>query len=105
MTDLTTPRSAEHPAPAPREPLESPPAARPAPAPESVGLSRLLALARPTAPQALLLGLDLLEALPAAAADGPVPDAVDPLVTTDGRVALAAGPSGLRGRPAQQVLA
>jgi hypothetical protein len=103
MTDLTTPRAAEHPAPAPRDPLEALPAARPAP--EGVGLSRLLALARPTAPQALLLGLDLLEALLAAAADGPVPDAVDPLLTTDGRVALAAGPSGPRARPPQQVLA
>jgi hypothetical protein len=102
MTDLTTPRAAERPdrVPEPREPLDPPPAARAAPAPEGVGLSRLLALARPTPPQALELGLALLEARQAAA-DGPLPDGVDPVVTTDGRVA----PSGARGRPAQQVLA
>ncbi|RBY81268.1 hypothetical protein DQ239_01240 [Blastococcus sp. TF02-09] len=86
----------------PREPLESPPAARPVVVPEGIGLGRLLALARPTPPQALLLGLDLLEGLLAVAAEGPVPGAVDVVVTPDGRAAPGAA---VRGRPAGQVLA
>jgi hypothetical protein len=110
MTDLTTPRAAERPALAP-EPRESPEdASAPGPgaavaAPGGVALSRLLALARPTPPQALELGLGLLDALLAAAADGTAPDAVDPGVTPDGRVTPAALPAGGRARPADQVLA
>lgn len=113
MTDLTTPRAADRPfsAPEPREPLEdAPPSgpaapAAPAAAPGGAALTRLLALARPTPPQALELGLGLLDALLAAAVEGPAPDAVDPVVTVDGRVALAVDPAGARGRPAEQVLA
>ncbi len=103
MTDLTTPRAADRPdlVPEPRAPLGSPSASDvPVVAAGGVPLSRLLALARPTAPQALQLGLGLLDALEVAAA----PDLVDPVVTADGRVALPADPAGARGRPAGRVL-
>src|SRR5829696_8151358 len=118
MTDLTTPRALDGPdrVPEPRGPLEPSPAGSPvtvtglAPTPGlappgGVALTRLLALARPTPSQALELGLGLLDALLAAAADGTAPEAVDPVVTGDGRVAPLAGPAGARGRPADRVLA
>lgn len=108
MTDLTTPRAADRPAlaPEPREPIGNAPAAGhpAATAPGGLALTRLLALARPTPPQALELGLGLLDALLVAAADGTAPDVVDPGVTAEGRVTTAALPAGGRGRPAQQVL-
>ncbi|WP_138734210.1 hypothetical protein [Modestobacter excelsi] len=94
MTDLTTARGAEL-----REPDPVPgladrdvrPAAGPAAAPDGVELTRLLALARLTAPQALELAAGLLAET--AGQDDPAgPDRA--LVGTDGRVVLGPAPGG-----------
>lgn len=100
VTDLRTERPSElrEPGPVPGVPdRDEHPPALPAPAPvDGVPLTRLLALVRLTAPQALELGADLLAAA-AGRADPPDPDAAGPhraLVGTDGRVVLAPGGHG-----------
>ncbi|MGY1753502.1 hypothetical protein [Blastococcus sp. SYSU D01042] len=106
MTDLTTPRAPEQPAPDPGIPEQrGAPGARavtaPAnpPAAAAVELTRLLALARLTAPQAVELAAGLLTAV----ADDGDPGAVHPVLTADGRVALDASPADER--PVDAVLA
>ncbi len=103
MTDLTTPHAPERPrpAPAPRDVLltePSPPGGGPVP------LTRLLFLVRLTAPQALVLGSDLLAAL-AEPCEATAPDGVRSLLAADGRIVLDPGGNGAPVEPVDRVLA
>lgn len=109
MTDLTTPRAPEQPVPDPGIPEQrgvpgAPPAGPPttAPAAGAVELTRLLALARLTAPQAVELAAGLLTAVAERDGEGAA-GAVHPVVTADGRVALDPCPADER--PVDAVLA
>lgn len=94
MTDLTE-RATELREPPPVRGGDDPPLDAPAPTlPEGVELTRLLALVRLTAAQALELGAGLLAGT-AERGDPLVPDRA--IVSTDGRVVLGPAPDGGRG--------
>ncbi|SDF40864.1 hypothetical protein SAMN05660485_03301 [Blastococcus fimeti] len=101
MTDLTTPRAPgrPHPVPAPRGELPAEPSP---PGGDPVPLTRLLSLVRLTAPQALVIGSDLLAAV-AERGEATAADAVRPLLAADGRIVLDR--DGASGEPVGRVLA
>lgn len=103
MTDLTTPRAPErpHPVPAPRDELPAEPSL---PDGGPVLLTRLLSLVRLTAPQALVIGSDLLTAV-AERGETTGADPVRPLLASDGRTVLDPGGNGAPGEPVDRVLA
>ncbi len=103
MTDLTTPRAPgrSHPVPAPRE---EPPAEPPLPGGDPVELTRLLALVRLTAPQAVVIAGQLLAAR-AEREQGSAPETVRPRLTADGRIVLDPTPDPAAGEPLDRVLA
>jgi hypothetical protein len=106
MTDLTTPRAIERPAPEPELVLPEQRTAGTAPRPPRgiVELPRMLGLVRLTAPQAAEVGAGLLAAVAGRAVDGPAPDRIHPVLTADGRVVLDPDATGA-GVPLGAVLA